>query len=110
VRQTQLEAELKELAINASSFNKKIAEKTIALQQVKKELSAIQSHNPTVTEHALLRYIERVMKIDLADIKDKILSESNKEYINKLRTCKIPVDGKYKLVVKDKTVVTIETL
>lgn len=66
------------------------------------------SREPIVTEHALLRYIERVYKIDLNEIRDEILTDSVKGFIEQFGSGKIPTEH-CRLVVKDRTVITVET-
>ena len=55
----------------------------------------------------MLRYIERVIGIDLQDIKDKIVNENDKTYIKTFGNCKINKEG-FKVVVRDNVVVTVE--
>lgn len=62
---------------------------------------------PTITEHAILRYIERVIGINLEEIKAKILSGQVREMIQKLGSGKFPADG-FRVVVKNGTVITVE--
>jgi hypothetical protein len=71
---------------------------------------ADQAKEPVVTEHALLRYVERVMGVDLDEIRAQILNESAVGLINQLRTAKIPMrqGSGFRLVVRDRTVVSIE--
>jgi hypothetical protein len=64
-------------------------------------------HNPVVSEHATLRYIERILKIDLKKIEDDILSEENRKIIDQVSSCKIPFKDNFQLIVRNKTVTTI---
>lgn len=62
----------------------------------------------TVTEHAILRYLERVKGVDLKEVEDEILTESLRTNVSVLGG-----NGKYPLVgcravLKNGTVVTIE--
>lgn len=60
-----------------------------------------------VTEHALLRYIERAYGIDLGEIKERMLPPATISLINQFRSGKIPSDD-VRLVVKDRVVITVE--
>lgn len=60
-----------------------------------------------VTEHALLRYLERVHGIDLEDIRRRMLTDKAVALIKNFKTGKIPSDD-CRLVVKDGTVITVE--
>lgn len=61
-----------------------------------------------VTEHAMLRYLERVLEIDMEAVKNNILPENIKSQIEVLGNGKYPVRGKFKVVVKDRMIVTVE--
>ena len=61
-----------------------------------------------VSEHALLRYAERVMGVDFQLIKDAILTEELKSQISLLGPGKYPIkDGV--AVVRGNTIITINT-
>lgn len=64
-----------------------------------------------LSEHAMLRYFERVLGYDLAKVRDEILSVALTERIRMLRSGVFPAENqdgiKYKLRVKDGVVVTI---
>ncbi len=59
-----------------------------------------------VSEHALLRYLERIMGINLEDIKHEILNDKVASSIKMLGNGTYPVE-EYKIVVKDGVVVTV---
>lgn len=62
--------------------------------------------DPVVSEHALLRYVERVLGVDLSAIKDRILTDQNKKAIDFAGSCRIKAEG-VELVVKDRVVVSV---
>jgi hypothetical protein len=110
VNQTRLDCEIKDLKSTIAEANKQLAIKCAQYNAISKEICELHSQTPVITEHALLRYVERILHIDLSTIKKEILSDANVKIIDELRSCKIPVNGKYKVVVKNKSVVTIEEL
>ena len=55
---------------------------------------------------AISRYLERVKKIDMDDLKDEIVPESVKKQILFFKKGKFPAKG-YKLIVDKKKVITI---
>lgn len=61
----------------------------------------------TVTEHAYLRYVERVMGIDLAEIRKRMLPQRIESTIQAMGTCKIKTEDGHTLVVRNKTVVSV---
>lgn len=64
---------------------------------------------PIVSEHALLRYIERFMGVDLESVRRAILTENAVKLIRFTKSGKINTDGR-RLIVKNGTVVTIESV
>jgi predicted nuclease with TOPRIM domain len=76
------------------------------LRHIEFEITKLQSHrDPVVSEHALLRYIERRLGLNLDDVRAEIL-QGRTEQIRKFKTCKIKTDG-MTLVVKNQVVVTV---
>jgi len=62
---------------------------------------------PNVSEHALLRYAERVLGFNSKEISEMILTDKNKEIINTLGDCTIPLPNGCSAFVRSKTIVTI---
>jgi DNA gyrase/topoisomerase IV subunit A len=107
VRQTQLSAEVDQLTKTMRELQRQLAEKNQSLNIVRKEIREITEMKPIVSEHALLRYCERILNIDLKEIEKKLLSDKNIEIIEQIRSGKIPVEN-FMMVVKNKIVTTIE--
>lgn len=63
---------------------------------------------PAVTDHALVRYAERVLGVDMDAARETILTEQNKKLIEFQPNCKIKC-GKFRLVVENRKVVTVTT-
>jgi hypothetical protein len=64
---------------------------------------------PIVSEHALLRYIERFMGVDLESVRRAILTENAVKMIKFAKNGKVNTDGR-RLIVKNGTVVTVESV
>ena len=63
----------------------------------------------TITEHARMRYIERVMGVDMNKIDEAILNDKTLKILEISKNGKIPItDPGFRAVVKNNTVVTIE--
>lgn len=90
----------KEFSKVKKSINKKI-------DAIRKRISVLKKKDIIISEHAVLRFIERYMGFDIDLIKNKILSEDTKKLIQSMGTGKYPV-GEYKLIVKDGVIVTVE--
>jgi hypothetical protein len=62
-----------------------------------------------VSDHALLRYIERVKGVDVEALREEMLGEGRREAVQKLMSCKLPIGGGAKLIVQQRVVVTVIT-
>lgn len=74
--------------------------------KVKAEIDRMQAGPPIVTEHAILRYLERKYGFDIETIKREILPDKVIDQYKVLGGGKYPVDG-FKVVIKNNAVVTI---
>ena len=59
-----------------------------------------------ITNHAIIRYVQRVLKIDIEEIKDKILTDKVLDLHDKLGNGKYPNDG-FHVVIVDNFVKTV---
>lgn len=104
-------------ALDAARFDQKAAnQKVNELQkkletldrQIKDQLErAREVGSAVVSEHAMLRYFERVMGFNLEEIKAKVIPNKTAEMIAKLGPGVYPVEGGFKIKVKDNVVVTL---
>jgi predicted nuclease with TOPRIM domain len=62
----------------------------------------------TVSEHALLRYIEKTYNINLNDISNNILKNESLEKYDFFGNGEYPLNKGLKAVIKDKVIVTIK--
>tara|TARA_R110000868_G_scaffold176609_4_gene414510 strand:+ start:16650 stop:17033 length:384 start_codon:yes stop_codon:yes gene_type:complete len=83
--------------------------------EIQKEIDQITNKPglPIITEHALIRYLERVEHLDFEEIKQKILPQDDAKLIDAFtmlgtRQGKFPVGSTHTIVLKDGHVVTIE--
>lgn len=83
------------------------------LDRVDKEIAALHAEKlaqPIVTEHAILRWLERVEGMDIEAVKTRMLTPQVLEYIANLGTGAFPIGrDNIRLRVKNGTVVTVET-
>jgi len=106
VRKNKLIPEIISKTNERDLLTKEIVSKKNELAAIEKRIENATLHDPVVTEHALLRYIERVMGIDLAEVTKRILSEQNKKAIKFAGNCKIKSEG-IELIVKNKQVISV---
>lgn len=88
---------------------KLIAKKVYRFKKLQAEISALDSNNELkVSDHAMLRYLERVLEIDLKQIEKYILSDNLVNMINKLgNSGKFPHENGFQVVLKNNIVTTI---
>ena len=82
------------------------------LKSIERDLEACTRDTPIVSEHALLRYVERVLGYDLEVLTTAILTETVLAQIATVGSGQFPVDScghNFIAVVKQNVVVTIET-
>lgn len=113
-----LQSRLKEAQAEADSFIERARQANAAASEALSRRDKIQAQireieecakEPIVTEHALLRYIERFMAVDLESVRRAILTENAVKLIKFTKTGKVTTDGR-RLIVKNGTVVTVEPI
>lgn len=115
-RRHKLRIKLKELSENLKTEVEIVRREAIQTQiyQIEKELHEIkqarkllyESNNVVVTEHAIVRYFERVLGYDISEIKSHIVPQKTADQIKVCKTGLFPVNN-FKLRVKKGTVVTL---
>ena len=80
--------ELTVLKAEVSRLQTEIMSKQETVKSIQREITQL-TKEPLVTEHAMLRYFERVLGFDIADIKNKIMPTEV------LRQIKLLGDGEY---------------
>lgn len=78
------------------------------LRNTEEELKKLKTGNKIiVSEHAVLRYLERTMELDLKAVENEILSEEVVSQYRTLGNGKYPVSNGCKAVIKDNVVITV---
>lgn len=106
VRITKLAAELAAERDELKRMKSCIDDKQCLLDDLNNAVKQA-SMKPTITEHALLRYAERVLGMDLEAANADILSDRNIKAIKILGSGKYPIGNGCKAVVKGMTVVSV---
>jgi hypothetical protein len=111
----QLQTKKRSLETRQMELHTARAKVSAESEAIKAELTEInqkigQFHSPAgepvVSEHALLRYLERVKGVDLNVIRKEIL-DGRVDQIRHLKTCDIRMANGLKMVVKNCVVVTL---
>lgn len=108
-RLTMAQADLDAAQEQVKDAQRKEAAARRLRDSLKDQITNIETANkePVVTEHALLRYLERVYGIDLEETKRTMLDDGVADLIKQFKSGKIPSNG-CRLIVKDCVVVTVE--
>lgn len=78
------------------------------LRKTEDELKKLKTGNKIiVSEHAVLRYLERTMELDLKAVENEILTDETVRQYRTLGNGKYPVSNGCKAVIKDNVVLTI---
>lgn len=106
----QLQLELKALQESGTRLKMEIATKEKQIKEVEEKIHKLKGADASiiVSEHAILRYLERVYRLDLEKIKQEILPERI------AAQAKVIGNGRYgvidhTLLIKDNVVVTVLT-
>ena len=97
-QKAQLTAQQVKLNDEQREVKKRVTDMTQALSE--------KNRRPKITDHALIRYLERVYGFDLEQVREDLMTDDVKSAI-KMGAKSVKVDG-YTLVVKDYAVVTIK--
>lgn len=87
---------------------RKAAEANRVVATLDEQIKSFTAADPVVTEHALLRYCERILGVDLEAAKAEILNPGRLAVIKAMGSGKMDMPGGRKMVFKNRAVVTIE--
>ena len=124
-KRTKLQNEIKEIrnTINTLKTERDLKNKTIDdnlkhIKQLETELENLKkteddqlnaANGIIVSEHAIIRYFERVLGFDIEKIKREMVPEKIKDQIKLMKSGLFPVGELYKLRVRQRTIVTLLT-
>lgn len=100
--------QLQDLRQTQQTLNEQASKLTLRLKSINKDIEKLTKKDVVVSEHALLRYIERVYGIDLEEIKEEILGDGRRSMIEFAKNGKFKIKDKHELVVKNSVVITIQ--
>ncbi len=104
----RLNEEYAVLEQQAAHIGTQIAVNRTEFAKVQKQIAQLTKKEIQVTEHALLRYVERVLNVDINQLKSNILTDNNRAIIDFAGsgTCRIKSNG-IEFVVKDRQVISV---
>lgn len=105
-----LVGEVEALYAHQQEIKHTIATKKTSIQILSTKIDKLMLQNKklTVSEHAIIRYVERVLGINIEDIENKILNQTTYHLVEELGNGRYPCNnGQFMIVVKDGCVVTV---
>lgn len=107
-QKSRLEGEIIGLKSTLREYNKELVIKTNSLKEVENKIKSLNSDSKLkVSEHAILRYLERVTGLNISDIEKEILEESIVTTASALGNGVYPHSKGFKVRIKDNNIVTI---
>lgn len=104
----QIGVELSHLNDENAQIRKAIGDKNRTIQKLKERLKELEGVDLEVTDHAILRYLERTAGLDVEALKAEILNDRLRAQVNTLGgTGKFPGPNHTLLVLENKRVVTV---
>ena len=106
--QVKLQSEIEAIKIEREILNNKLQSAERNLGKIREEIKKLKEGNKIiVSEHAMLRYIERVLGIDLKEIERRILTDEVKEQYKIVGNGRFPINDEFRALIRDNVVVTI---
>ncbi|QDH83723.1 hypothetical protein [Achromobacter phage Motura] len=107
VRLHEKTKELQALERNIAEYNSKRGKIFKDIAQLQFQIQDLTKKDLVVSEHAVLRYLERMYKFDLNEIKSQILTPQLIKTADTLGNGKFPTGAGFKAVVRDRVIVSI---
>lgn len=105
--QQKYKNELTVLKTEVARLNVEISSKQETVKSIQREITQL-TLEPLVTEHAMLRYFERVLGFNMSDIKNKIMPTETLEKIRRLGDGEYPVED-FSIKCRQNAIVTVLT-
>ena len=106
--QVKLQSEIEAIKIEREILNNKLQSAERNLGKIQEEIKKLKEGNKIiVSEHAMLRYIERVVGINLKEIEKRILTDEVKEQYKIVGNGRFPINDEFRALIRDNVVVTI---
>lgn len=104
----ELGKEVDDLSLEVKSSSAKLEDKSSQLSELKDKLRCLKkAERIKITDHALLRYIERMLGIDVDKIRNEIINDKTRYQVYILGDGKYPVDNNHFAVIKNNTLITV---
>jgi len=105
-KKSRLKRQLKEIREEKFEVSQREYHTVRSITDINKKLDTYRDGKLVVSDHAMIRYMERIKHLDLEELKKLIVPEDTEKLIEKLGSGKFPA-GTHHVVVKNKMVMTI---
>jgi DNA repair exonuclease SbcCD ATPase subunit len=106
-QRSALLAELDEIRQQQNTLHRSAGKIERRLAAIRKQQSALERSGPIVTEHAILRYLERGIGMDMGELRDHILTADVRAAVKAQVSGPVAIDHNCKAIVKGHTVVSV---
>lgn len=108
---TKLSADIAAIKIEIATKQRELSEKVRSVNILRDEIRKLEGNNKVkLSEHAIVRYLERVKGVDISSIEQEIITEELLSLVNSLGgTGTYPSKNGYSIIVKNNTVTTVTT-
>ena len=106
-RESTIKAEMDELSARRRELDKQAKSLGGRLRKVQSRIKQLQNKGPVVTEHAILRFLQRGIGIDTRQIRDEILTEDVQIMLKQELSGQVPISKGCRAVIKRGVVVSV---
>lgn len=106
-RKKQAEKRLNDLKVDAKELCEEQKKVNSYLSELGKEMASRTRSTPIVSEHAMLRFCERALGLDLEQLTSDVLPDEVIKQIEVMGDGKYPIGHGCKVVVENRVVVTV---
>lgn len=104
----KLKAEYEVLNTDCKNRQRELGVKKNHIRDLEYKIEKYLDKDIVVSEHAVLRYLERSLDLDIEVIKKRILTEEIRKQYEVLGNGSFPIDSNVKAVIRDNIVVTVK--
>lgn len=103
----KLLAEADELTTKATELTMKASDMRAEAKKLQAKIDNAGQKEIVVSEHAMLRFLERAMGVDLDELSRRVLDDDTRALIDELGDGKYPIDEGLRAIVRNRVVVSV---
>lgn len=91
-------------------IQQELSKSLLNIKELEEKIKEISKIDLQVSDHAIVRYFERVLRYNIEDVKSSILTDEIRAYNDTMGNGKYPVkygDDEYQVVVKNGSLITV---